>query len=388
MFQLLLCIIYLSFISLGLPDALLGSAWPSIYPTFNVPVSYAGIVSLIISSGTIISSLNSDKLTHKLGTGKVTAISVGLTALAIFGFSISTSFISLCLWAVPYGLGAGSVDAALNNYVAIHYKSKHMSWLHSMWGVGAATGPHIMGYVMTNGGTWNGGYRVISIMQVVLTLILFLSLPLWKNTSKTDTTSSEKILSFKQVISINGVKQILICFFCYCAIEQTTGLWASSYLSIYKGMNATEAASFASMFFIGITVGRILSGFLTLKFDDDTMVRIGQVIIAIGVITLFLPLNIKFSLVAFVVIGLGCAPVYPCIIHSTPAHFGEQNSQAIIGLQMASAYVGSSIMPPFFGLLAEYISLALLPYYLSAILVLMVVMHASLVKRVRKSLLN
>ncbi len=384
MFQLLLCIIYLSFISLGLPDALLGSAWPSIYPTFNVPVSYAGIVSLIISSGTIISSLNSDKLTHKLGTGKVTAISVGLTAIAIFGFSISTSFISLCLWAVPYGLGAGSVDAALNNYVAIHYKSKHMSWLHSMWGVGAATGPHIMGYVMTNGGTWNGGYRVISIIQVVLTLILFLSLPLWKNTSKTDTTSNEKVLSFKQVISINGVKQILICFFCYCALEQTTGLWASSYLSIYKGMNATEAASFASMFFIGITVGRILSGFLTLKFDDDTMVRIGQVIIAIGVITLFLPLNIKFSLVAFVVIGLGCAPVYPCIIHSTPAHFGEQNSQAIIGLQMASAYVGSSIMPPFFGLLAEYISLALLPYYLSAILVLMVVMHTSLVKRVRK----
>ncbi len=388
MFQLLLCIIYLSFISLGLPDALLGSAWPSIYPTFNVPVSYAGIVSLIISSGTIISSLNSDKLTHKLGTGKVTAISVGLTALAIFGFSISTSFISLCLWAVPYGLGAGSVDAALNNYVAIHYKSKHMSWLHSMWGVGAATGPHIMGYVMTNGGTWNGGYRVISIMQVVLTLILFLSLPLWKNTSKTDTTSNEKVLSFKQVISINGVKQILICFFCYCAIEQTTGLWASSYLSIYKGMNATEAASFASMFFIGITVGRILSGFLTLKFDDDIMVRIGQVIIAIGVITLFLPLNIKFSLVAFVIIGLGCAPVYPCIIHSTPAHFGEQNSQAIIGLQMASAYVGSSLMPPFFGLLTEHISLALLPYYLSAILVLMVVMHASLVKRVRKSLLN
>lgn len=384
MFQLLLCIIYVSFISLGLPDALLGSAWPSIYPTFNVPVSFAGIVSLIISFGTIISSLNSDRLTHKLGTGKVTAISVGLTALAIFGFSISTSFISLCLWAIPYGLGAGSVDAALNNYVAIHYKSKHMSWLHSMWGVGAAVGPHIMGYVMTNGGTWNGGYRVISIIQAVLTLILFLSLPLWKNTSKTDTTNNTKILSFKQVISINGVKQILVCFFCYCALEQTTGLWASSYLSIYKGMDATEAASFASMFFIGITVGRILSGFLTLKFNDDTMVRIGHAIIAIGIIILFLPLDIKFSLAAFVIIGLGCAPVYPCIIHATPSHFGQENSQAIIGLQMASAYVGSSLMPPFFGLLANHISLALLPYYLSAILVLMALMHASLVQKVKK----
>ncbi len=319
MFQLLLCIIYVSFISLGLPDALLGSAWPSIYQVFNVPVSYAGIVSFIISFGTIISSLNSDRLTRKLGTGKVTAISVGLTAIAIFGFSISTSFISLCLWAIPYGLGAGSVDAALNNYVAIHYKSKHMSWLHSMWGIGAATGPHIMGYVMTNGGTWNGGYRVISIIQVVLTLILFLSLPLWKNSTKADTSNNEKALTFKEVISINGVKQILVCFFCYCAIETTTGLWASSYLSIYKGMNASQAASFASMFYIGITIGRILSGFV-----------------------------------------------------------------AIIGLQMASAYVGSSLMPPLFGLLANHITVALLPYYLSIILILMVVMHTSLVRKVAK----
>lgn len=384
MFQLLLCIIYISFISLGLPDALLGSAWPSIYPVFNVPVSYAGIVSFIISFGTIISSLNSDRLTRKLGTGKVTAISVGLTAIAIFGFSISTSFISLCLWAIPYGLGAGSVDAALNNYVAIHYKSKHMSWLHSMWGIGAATGPHIMGYVMTNGGTWNGGYRVISIIQVVLTLILFLSLPLWKNSTKADTSNNEKALTFKEVISINGVKQILVCFFCYCAIETTTGLWASSYLSIYKGMNASQAASFASMFYIGITIGRILSGFVAIKFNDDTMVRIGQSIIAIGIIVLLLPLNVEFSLISFVIIGFGCAPIYPSIIHATPSHFGEKNSQAIIGLQMASAYVGSSLMPPLFGLLANHITVALLPYYLSIILILMVVMHTSLVRKVAK----
>ncbi len=385
MFQLLLCIIYISFVSLGLPDALLGSAWPSIYPSFNVPVSFAGIVSFIISFGTIISSLNSDKLTRKLGTGKVTAISVGLTALAIFGFSISSSFISLCLWAIPYGLGAGSVDAALNNYVAIHYKSKHMSWLHSMWGIGAATGPHIMGYVMTNGGTWNSGYKVISIIQVILTLILFLSLPLWKNEAKTNVTNNDKALTIKEVISINGVKQILVCFFCYCALESSTGLWSSSYLSIYKGMDTSQAASFASMFYIGITVGRILSGFLTLEFSDDKMVRIGQVIIAIGIIILLLPLNVEFSLIGFVVIGLGCAPIYPSIIHSTPSHFGEENSQAIIGLQMACAYVGSSIMPPLFGMLAEHITVALLPYYLSFVLILMIVMHLSLVRRVEKN---
>lgn len=385
MFQLLLCIIYISFVSLGLPDALLGSAWPSIYPSFNVPVSFAGIVSFIISFGTIISSLNSDKLTRKLGTGKVTAISVGLTALAIFGFSISSSFISLCLWAIPYGLGAGSVDAALNNYVAIHYKSKHMSWLHSMWGIGAATGPHIMGYVMTNGGTWNSGYKVISIIQVILTLLLFLSLPLWKNEAKTNVTNNDKALTIKEVISINGVKQILVCFFCYCALESSTGLWASSYLSIYKGMDTSQAASFASMFYIGITVGRILSGFLTLKFSDDKMIRIGQVVIAIGIIILLLPLNVEFSLIGFVVIGLGCAPIYPSIIHSTPSHFGEENSQAIIGLQMACAYVGSSIMPPLFGMFAEHITVALLPYYLSFVLILMIVMHLSLVRRVEKN---
>jgi len=383
MFQLLLCIIYVSFISLGLPDALLGSAWPSIYPVFNVPVSYAGIISFIISFGTIISSLNSDKLTHYLGTGKVTAISVGLTALAIFGFSLSSSFISLCLWAIPYGLGAGSVDAALNNYVALHYKSKHMSWLHSMWGIGASLGPHIMGYVMTNGGTWNGGYRVISIIQIVLTLILFLSLPLWKNGNSSKKEESAKVLKIKDVISIKGVKQILICFFCYSAIEQTTGLWASSYLSIYKGMDASQAASFASMFYIGITLGRILSGFLTIKFSDDNMVRIGQSVIAVGIITLLLPLNTEISLAGFVLIGFGCAPIYPSIIHSTPFHFGEKNSQAVIGLQMASAYIGTSAMPPLFGFLAEHITLALLPYYLLVALTLMIIMHTSLVHKIK-----
>lgn len=385
MFQLLLIIIYLSFISLGLPDSLLGSAWPTMYPQLKVPVSYAGIISMIISVGTIISSLQSDRLTRKLGTGKVTAISVGMTAVALFGFSVSSSFFMLCLWAVPYGLGAGSVDASLNNYVALHYKSRHMSWLHCMWGVGASVGPYIMGYVMTCGGTWNGGYRTIAIIQVVLTAVLIFSLPLWKERPQLSDKSGNKVeakaLSLREVIKIHGVREILICFFCYCALEQTTGLWASSYLTLHKGMAAGTAAKFASMFFIGITIGRALSGFVTMKLSDVQMIRLGQFIIGLGIIILFLPVKDTVSLIGFIIIGLGCAPVYPCIIHSTPKHFGEDRSQVIIGIQMACAYVGSCIMPPIFGIIANYINVALLPVYLFIILILMIVMHELLVKK-------
>lgn len=385
MFMLLLSIIYLSFISLGLPDALLGSAWPVMYPVLNVPVSYAGIISFIIAFCTIISSLKSDALTRKFGAGLVTAVSVAMTSLAIFGFSISSSFISLCLWALPYGLGAGSVDAALNNYVALHYKSKHMSWLHSMWGIGASLGPYIMGYVLTAGGTWKGGYRVISIIQLSLTIILFLSLPLWKKEGG-DVEEGEKGKgkTIKEILAIKGVKEILVCFFCYCALEQTTGLWASSYLSIYKGMSAEEAASYASMFYIGITIGRLLSGFLTLSFNDDRMVRIGVLLVALGVLPLVFAPSAYISLLGFVMIGLGCAPIYPSLLHSTPSHFGADNSQSVIGLEMATAYVGSSFMPPIFGFVAERTTLYLLPFYLMGLLVLLFVMHTLALKKVEK----
>ena len=386
MFQLLLIIIYLSFISLGLPDSLLGSAWPSMYPQLGVPVSYAGIISMIIAVGTIISSLQSDRLTRRLGTGKVTAISVGMTAAALFGFSVSGSFWQLCLWAIPYGLGAGSVDASLNNYVALHYESRHMSWLHCMWGVGASVGPYIMGYVMTGGGSWKSGYRSIAVIQIVLTAILICSLPLWKGrpqiVNETGEAVEAKPLSLKEVLGIRGVKEVLLCFFCYCALEQTTGLWASSYLTLYKGVPAETAATFASMFFIGITVGRAISGFITMKLSDTQMIRLGQGIIGCGIVVLLMPLGTAASLVGFTLIGLGCAPVYPCIIHSTPAHFGAEQSQAIIGIQMASAYVGTCLMPPVFGLIANYITVKPLPVYLLAILALMIVMHEMLIRRV------
>lgn len=385
MVHLLLAIIYLAFISLGLPDALLGAAWPSMYPQFDVPVSYAGIISMIIALGTVVSSLQSDRLTKKLGTGKVTALSVCMTAMALFGFAASHSFGMLCLWAIPYGLGAGSVDASLNNYVALHYESRHMSWLHCMWGVGASAGPYIMGYALTAGWGWNSGYYIIAVLQIVLTAILLCSLPLWKQRPaevlQDGKVQNIKALSIREVLQLAGAREILVCFFCYCALEQTTGLWASSYLTLHKGVSADTAATFASMFYLGITVGRALSGFLTMKLNDVQMIRLGEVTIGIGVLVMLLPFGQSLSLAGLILIGLGCAPVYPCVIHSTPAHFGADKSQAIIGIQMACAYVGTCLMPPVFGLIANHITVALLPVYLLIILVLMVIMHELLCKK-------
>lgn len=384
MVHMLLAIIYLAFISLGLPDSLLGAAWPTMYPEFGVPVSYAGIISMIIAAGTIVSSLQSDRLTRLLGTGKVTAISVAMTAAALFGFSFTKSFWILCVWAVPYGLGAGSVDAALNNYVALHYKSRHMSWLHCMWGLGATVGPYLMGYALSGGQGWNIGYRYIGMIQIVLTAILIFSLPLWKgrNTGPAGTEEVEaKALSMKKILEIPGAKEVMVCFFCYCAVEQTVILWASSYLTLYKGMSADMAASFASIFFIGITVGRAVSGFITIKLNDTQMIRMGQALIAIGVFIMLLPGTSMISLVGLAFIGFGCAPIYPCIIHSTPDHFGADKSQAVIGVQMASAYVGTCLMPPLFGLIANHITVSLLPIYLLILLVLMVIMHERLTKK-------
>lgn len=382
MTHLLLAVIYLAFISLGLPDALLGAAWPTMYVEFGTPVSYAGIVSMIIAAGTIVSSLQSDRLTRKLGTAKVTAISVAMTAVALFGFSTSHSFWILCLWAIPYGLGAGSVDASINNYVALHYASRHMSWLHCMWGIGASVGPYIMGFAITGGQGWNGGYRYIAMMQIVLTIILVLSIPLWKrrtvSVDETGTKMEDRALTLPEIIRIPGAREVMITFFCYCALETTAGLWASSYLNLHGGMTAEKAAGYASLFYLGITVGRALGGFVTMKLSDAQMIRLGQGIIAAGTVALLLPVGGSVSLAGLVLIGLGCAPIYPSVIHSTPRLFGEDRSQAIIGVQMASAYIGSCLMPPVFGLLAQHINVALFPVFLLVILILMFVMHEKL----------
>lgn len=381
MAHLLLAVIYLSFISLGLPDSLLGAAWPSMYGQLGVPVSFAGIISMIISAGTIVSSLQSDRLTRRLGAGKVTAISVGMTAAALFGFSVTRSFWLLCLWAVPYGLGAGSVDAALNNYVALHYASRHMSWLHCMWGLGASIGPYIIGYALAGGASWSVGYRCVALLQVGLTAILLLSLPLWRaSRDEGEGAGAAGPLTLRELVGIPNAKAVMVVFFCYCSLEQTSILWASSYLVLYEGVPAETAAVFASLFCIGITVGRALSGFLTLKLSDGQMVRLGQGVIALGIAAVLLPFGKSITLAGLILIGLGCAPIYPSVIHSTPEHFGADRSQAMIGVEMASAYVGTCLMPPLFGLIATHIHVALFPVYLLGLLGLMVFAHEKLVR--------
>lgn len=386
MVHLLLAIIYLAFISLGLPDGLLGAAWPTMYPELGVTVSAAGGISIIIAMGTVVSSLMSDRLTLRLGTGKVTAISVAMTAAALFGFSMCKEYWQICLWAIPYGLGAGSVDASLNNYVALHYTSRHMSWLHCMWGVGAATGPYVMGYVLSGGGHWSAGYRVIGFVQIALTVILVLSLPMWKHRPGEGTQEGNgdaKALTLPEIVRIPGAKEIMITFFCYCALEQTAALWASSYLALHKGVSPETAAFFASMFFIGITLGRGLNGFLTIRFSDTQLIRCGMGIILLGIVAMLLPMGQIVSIAGLILIGLGCAPIYPCVIHSTPANFGPERSQALIGVQMASAYSGVVVAPPLFGLIAGRVNVALLPVYLLAILALMAWMHERMLLKVQ-----
>lgn len=381
MISLLLAIIYLAFVSLGLPDALLGAAWPSMCVEFAVPVSYAGAISMIISFGTVTSSLLSDRLTRRFGTGLVTAVSVAMTAVALLGFSLSHSYWMLLLWAIPYGLGAGAVDAALNNYVALHFASRHMSWLHCMWGVGASLGPSIMGIAIRGGQGWNGGYRIIGLIQVALSVIVLLSIPLWKRQGKTaaepDHPSSAP-LRLKDVLRIPGAKEILLAFFCYSAAEQTAILWGSTYLVGRVGVPEETAATLATLFVAGITIGRGANGFLTYRLSDRNLIRLGQSIMVLGICAMILPLGQYGAMAGLLLIGLGCAPIYPSIIHSTPAHFGPENSQAVIGVQMAAAYVGSLSMPPIFGLMANHIHVGLFPAFLAVITAIMILMSERL----------
>ena len=375
MIHLLLAVIYLAFISLGLPDALLGGAWPTIYQQWDVPVSWAGVVYMIISLCTVVSSLMSDRLTRTLGAGKVTALSVAATAAALWGYSVSGSFWQLCLWAIPYGLGAGGVDAALNNYVALHYDSHHMSWLHCMWGVGASVGPYIMAHALTTTRGWSVGYQTVALIQTALAVVLFCSLPLWRGKKTSAQVLNEKVLALPQVLAIPGVKRAIAAFFCYSALETTTFLWGASYLALHRGMAEAEAARLAGFFSLGMTLGRALGGFVTMRLNDRQMIRLGQAVTVLGIAVLLLPLGAAVSAAGMLVLGLGCAPIYPAFIHATPTYFGADRSQAIIGVQMAGAYVATSFMPPVFGLVAQHISPALFPVYLLVFLVAMVVLH-------------
>lgn len=375
MYSLLLAIIYLSFISLGLPDSLLGSAWPVMSGEIGASLSLAGPVSMIISAGTVFASLFADRLTQKFHTRNVTAFSVLITAVALLGFARVRSYPVLCLLAVPYGLGAGAVDAALNNFVALHYKSRHMNWLHCFWGVGATISPYIMSWAIGSARGWRVGYGSVSLLQFGMALILVLTLPLWKKVPfahQAEDAEEGATLTIGQALKMPGVKASLVAFFSYCALETTAGLWASSFLVKIKGMEAASAAGFASLFYLGITLGRFVSGFVADRVGDKNMIRIGVALMALGVLMILFPVkSATLALVGLMVAGVGGAPYYPALIHSTPEHFGRENSHAIVGLQMASAYTGSAIAPPIFGFLAQGISLTLYPWYLALFVLLM-----------------
>lgn len=367
MFSLLLALIYVSFISLGLPDSLLGSAWPQMQESLGVSLSLGGVISFLITASTILSSLMSHRVIQRFGTGGVTMCSVAMTALALLGFSLSDSFLVLCLWAIPYGLGAGSVDAALNNFVALHCKAKHMSWLHCFWGIGATGGPYIMGLCLSCGMGWQAGYRTISFLQMALTLILLLSLPLWKKQElplSGGETVRPQTPQWRKLLKRPGVKAALTAFFFYSALELTTGLWGSSYMVAVRGISPETAAKWISLFYLGITAGRFFSGFLTLRFSDDTMVRLGEGTAIVGIILLLLPLHNLFLCVGLILTGLGCAPIYPSLLHATPQRFGKSLSQSLMGTQMAISYLGSTTMPPVSGFLSEKISMGLYPVLL------------------------
>ncbi|WP_084105453.1 sugar MFS transporter [Demequina sp. NBRC 110056] len=388
MYALLLAIIYVAFVSLGLPDSLIGAGWPAMHEDLGVPVAFAGIVTMIIAGGTIVSSLASERLTRRFGAGLVTAVSVAMTAAALGGFAFADSFWLLCLWAIPYGLGAGAVDAALNNYVALHYAAKHMNWLHSFWGVGASISPFIMSYALTSNLGWSAAYGIVGIIQVVLVVALFASIPLWArvNAVVPDDHDGEDVeapeagkgathVPLAQALRIPGVILILIAFFAYCALESTSILWASTYLVDDRGVAAATAAAFASLFLLGITGGRFLAGFFADKVGDRALIRGGFVTVGIGAVMLALPLGTDVvALAGLVIAGLGCAPIYPAIIHSTPVNFGRRNSQAIIGIQMAAAYTGSTVAPPVFGVLATWLGMWTLPFFLAVLAVLGLVM--------------
>ena len=372
MYTLLLCLVYLAFVSLGLPDSLLGSGWPVMHLELGVPVSFMGILSTVVSLCTILSSLFSNRLTRRFGTAGVTVASVFLTAVALLGYSVSPNFTMLLLFAILYGLGAGAIDAALNNFVAQHYSSRHMSWLHCFWGVGTIVSPFVMSYALTLG-AWSLGYRIVGFLQLGIALVLLLTLPVWKKVPQAE-QQSQRSVGILEALKIRGVPALLLGFFAYCAIEATAMNWASTYFVSARAISPEQAARFASLCYIGITAGRFLGGFVMNRLGDRRMILLGASILSLGCILLLIPGGTALAFAGFLVIGFGCAPVYPCIIHATPYNFGPENAAAIIGIQMAFAYLGSTIMPLVFGVLGRIAGFWILPFYLLIFVVLMVSM--------------
>lgn len=369
---LLLIVIYITFISLGLPDSMTGAAWPAIMADLNLPLSLESVLGIVTTGGTVISSLFSAKLINKYGTGLVTAISVLLTAVAVLGISFCPSVLWILLMCVPLGMGAGAVDSGLNNYVALHFKASHMNFLHCFWGIGVTISPLILGFALDKFDSWRYGYRIVAVIQVVIVAILFLSLPLWKKKAEVDEEKPAKTLSLKDTFKIKGVVFACIAFACYCAIEYTCGQWSASYFVGALGLDKATAARWCGMFYFGITLGRGLCGFIAMKVKSHTMVVVGECLMIAGCLIIILPYPYA-KLAGVLTVGIGCAPVFPGMLQLTPSRFGEEYSQSVMGVQMACAYVGSCFIYPVFGLIAEYVSIKLYPFYMLIFAVLLIV---------------
>ena len=365
MSSLLLAVIYLIFISLGLPDSLLGSGWPKMQAVFSVPSSYAGYVSMTISFMTIISALLSPRMIKHFHTKWITIVSIGLTIAGLLGFSMCSRYWMLFIFAVPYGLGAGAIDASVNHYVANNYSGSVMNFLHCFYGVGAVISPYIMALALKYA-RWNEGYSWTSYIQMFILFVCIISLPLWKTNGKEEEEDHSDSVGIKEALKVPAVIFTLIAFYAYCAGEATCFLWTPSYFAGTKsGLSAETIASFGSLIFGGLMLGRLISGFISNKLGDRRLIRIGIFVELIGIIMVFLPIdNYMVAATGFVVIGTGMGPVYPAIQHMAPANFGKKYSAAVIGLQMAAAYVGSTFMPMIFGLLQQKIGIAIMPTYL------------------------
>ena len=365
MSSLLLAVIYLIFISLGLPDSLLGSGWPKMQAVFSVPSSYAGYASMTISFMTIISALLSPRMIKHFHTKWITIVSIGLTIAGLLGFSMCSRYWMLFIFAVPYGLGAGAIDASVNHYVANNYSGSVMNFLHCFYGVGAVISPYIMALALKYAG-WNEGYSWTSYIQMFILFVCIISLPLWKTNGKEEEEDHRDSVGIKEALKVPAVIFTLIAFYAYCAGEATCFLWTPSYFAGTKsGLSAETIASFGSLIFGGLMLGRLISGFISNKLGDRRLIRIGIFVELLGIIMVFLPVeSYMVAAAGFVVIGTGMGPVYPAIQHMAPANFGKKYSAAVIGLQMAAAYVGSTFMPMIFGLLQQKIGIAIMPTYL------------------------
>lgn len=367
----LLVIIYLSFVGLGLPNSVLGSIWPQMQMELGADVSLVGYLSMTVTAGTVASSVLADRIVCRLGVARVTVISVLMTAGALLGFALSPGVEGLFLCALPMGLAAGAADVALNNFVALHYEAKHMSWLHCFWGVGATLGPVILSLFLGGKHGWRGGYGAVCAIQFCLVAVLAVTLPMWdryedRAALRAEAAAAKQAGKKQSTLNIPGVKGALATFFFYCAIEAAAGLWGASYLVEARGLSAEAAARGVSLYFLGITLGRFLSGFASMRMKSAALIRLGQLVSAGGAVLLMLPLPAGFGVAAMAVLGLGFAPVYPSMIHETPYRFGAERSQAVIGLQMACAYVGTTFVPALFGVLAARLGIGLLPAFLLA----------------------